>query len=117
MVVFHDRAPVAEQLYPPRQLGIAGRHRAAVAKRAEVFPGVKTKTRRHAERAARAAVAERRAVRLRGVLDEGEAVFARKRAKRVHVRRLAVEVDGHDGLGARRDGGGDGGGVEQVVVR
>ena len=43
------------------------------------------------------------AVRLGGVLDHDQAVLPGDLHDRVHVGRLAVEVDRHDGLGPRRD--------------
>ena len=45
-----------------------------------------------------------RAVRLRGVFDQRQIVLAANRQQRVQVRRVPVEMDRQDRLGARRDG-------------
>ena len=43
---------------------------------------------------------------LRRVLDDDQVMLLRERHHRVHVRRLPVEMDGHEGARARGDGGG-----------
>lgn len=53
---------------------------------------------------------------LRGVLDHDQLVTIGDRIDLVHVGRLAVEADRHDGLGARGDGGFDLGGVDVTGV-
>ena len=56
------------------ELLVVGGHGAGVAECAEILPGIKTEAGRDPERAAGAAVLERGAVRLRGVLDEVQTV-------------------------------------------
>ena len=43
-------------------------------------------------------------MRLGGVFHEREIVLAANRQNRVHIERMAVEMDGHHRLGARGDG-------------
>jgi hypothetical protein len=77
--------------------------RAAFAARAEVFARIKTEAGNFAERADGFALVFR-AVRLGGVLDQRQFVFAANRQDRIEVERMAVKMHRHDGLGARRDG-------------
>ena len=91
--------------------GVVGQQRAAFAAGAEVFAGIKTEAGNFAERADDFALVFC-AVRLGGVFDERQLVFAANRQDRIEVERMAVEMHRHDGLGARRDGAFDQLGVE-----
>jgi len=82
---------------------IVGDHRPGFAPGAQVFAGIKAEAGHHAERADDLA-AVLRPVRLGGVFHQREIVFAANRQNRVHVERVAVEMDRHDRFGARRDG-------------
>ena len=84
-------------------LGVVRDDRAAVAERAEVLGRIEAERRRGAERAGPPA-AQRRAVRLRGVLEHDEPVLAGECGDRVHVGALAVEVHRDDRLRARGRG-------------
>jgi hypothetical protein len=92
----------AQQAHPLGDLGVGRRHRAAVAPRPEVLGRVEREAPGVAQRADAAAVIAR-AVGLRGVLDHEQAGLARQREDRVHVDRLAIEVDRDDGARARAE--------------
>ena len=81
---------------------VVGGHRAAFAGRAEVLAGVEPEAAEASHRAG-AAAAVVGAVRLRRVFDDRDAVAVGDREDGVHRRRLAVEMDRQDRLGARRD--------------
>ena len=90
---------------------VAGRDRAPLAERAEVLRGVEAEARGVGERAD-ALAAEERAVRLRCVLEEQEAVARRDDRELVDGRGATGQVHRDDGAGARADGAGDRLGVE-----
>ncbi len=75
---------------------------AGLAARPEVLARVEAEG-RHVPDAADAPALVLGAVRLARVLDDEQIVFVRDGEDGVEVRRLAVEVDGHDGPGARGD--------------
>ncbi len=79
------------------QIGVVGRDRAGVAVGPEVLTGIEAERGDAAERAA-GAVAIARAVRLRGVFDEGEPVLATERANGVRVAGMSEEIDAGDRL-------------------
>ena len=55
-------------------------------------------------------------MRLGGIFDQVQTVLCRDRNERVHIRALAIEVDGHEHLGARPDGGLHSGRIQAEVV-
>src|SRR5258705_56117 len=83
---------------PDRRPFVVVRHdRASGAARAEVLAGVEAR-RRYAGEGTRTAVGRRRALRLRGILDNDHAVLVGDRVDRLEVGGLAVQVHGHDRL-------------------
>ncbi len=98
-----DVRPVVAQHPDLRgQRGIVGGHRAAVAERAQVLAGEETETGGVAETSGMAPV-QARAVRLRRVLDQQQAMLPRQGSQRGHVRQLAIQVHRHDRPRARAD--------------
>ncbi len=96
---------VAQLPQPGREAGVVHEDRPAVAEGAEVLGRVEGKRADAAlagERPHRPALVAR-AVRLARVLEDGEAPLAGEGQDRAHVRGVAVEVDGDDGLRARGD--------------
>ena len=69
-----------------------------------VFVGVKREGGDVAE-AADGLAPPQRALHQRRILDHAQAVAARQRIQGVHIAQAAGKMGGHDGLGARRDGG------------
>jgi hypothetical protein len=90
---------VAQEPHAARDCGVVGHDRAALAVRAEVLAGVEAEAAGARERPDAATLVEC-AVRLRRVLDDDEIVALGYFVHGVHVRRLAVEVDGDDGARA-----------------
>src|SRR4051812_10045415 len=85
----------AEQAHLGVQRRIAGHQGAAVSPATEVLGRVEAEAAGVAERADRPAAVEG-AVRLAGILDDGDAALASKRQQRVHLDRAAEEVDRDD---------------------
>ena len=102
VVVLLLRAPVAQHPDPFRHRRVVGHDHAAFAVGAEVLARVEAEAPRVAERAHRTSFV-RRAVRLAAVLDHLQAMAFRDVEDRVHVGRLAVEMDRDDRLGAAGD--------------
>ena len=102
VVVADAHAVVAEQAEAVGERVVVGRREAALAGH-EVLRRVQAEHRRAEAPGAPAVV--RGAVRLCGVLDDGEPVAVGDRHDRVHVGHEAVQVDRHDRLRPRRDGG------------
>ena len=94
--------PVAQHAHRLRLLVVVGDDDAALATGAEVLARIEAEAAGQADAAgARASIFS--AVRLAGILDDGNAVALGDRRDRVHVGHLAVEMDGHDRLGPRRN--------------
>ena len=104
VVLVRPRAVVRELSHPRRVLAVVRDHHPRVAVRAEVLAGIEAEARRVAERP-RAAAADRSTVRLRRVLEHGDAASGRDGVDRGHVRRMPVEVHGQDHLGLGGDRG------------
>ena len=102
MMIFRLHAVHAKDGRAFGEIGVVRAEQAGVAKRAEIFGGVKTKRAAGAERAGLAAMIFC-AEGLRGVFDDGEVVRPREGENAIHVRGLAIEVHGDDGLGAWGD--------------
>src|SRR6266545_3983139 len=116
VVVLLLLAVVAHHPDPLGQLGVVGGQRAPVPVGAQVLARVERERGEGAEAAGPFAVPPR-AVRLAGVLYDGQVVRAGEREHRVHVGRLAVQVHDHQRLAARRDRGGGAGQVDVVGGR
>ncbi len=100
----------AQELDPLRQF-FAPRNRHSPLAGRDVFRGVQTEHGRVGSRALGSASV----FGLDGVgrvLDEEKAVASGQRFQAVHLARVAVQMDGHDGLGARIDPRRHGGGVQ-----
>ena len=103
VIIAHGRAVLAQRTGALGKGGVVRHERAAFAAGAEIFAGIKTEAGNFAERADDFALVFR-AVRLGRVFDERQFVFSANRQNRINVKRMAVKMHGHDGLGARRDG-------------
>ena len=90
-----DLAEHLQRVGPVAQLRVVGGEQAAFAGGRQVLAGHDREGGDVAERAD-PAVLVRGAVRLGGVLDDGQPVARREGEDRVHVGRQAVEVHGHD---------------------
>jgi Fe-S-cluster containining protein len=101
----------AHHLHPCRQGRVAGHGHAAFA-RGDGLVGVEAEHRHVAVQRADQPAAVRGRQRVGGVLDHLQAVAAGDGAHGVHVHGQAGVVHREDGLGARRDRGLDGGGVD-----
>src|SRR6266852_3712861 len=95
-------APVPQHADGARLLLVARYHHPALAVRAKVLARVVAEAGEVAEAADGPAIVLR-AVCLSGVLNDEQFVSLRHREQRVHVGRLAVEVDRKDRFGARGD--------------
>jgi len=91
-------AEMAQAPQPRREHLVVGAHRAAVPQRAEVLGRIERERRRRPERTDPLLTVPR-AMRLRRVLQNQQAVWPRERLDRGHVACLTVEVDGEDGRG------------------
>ena len=80
------------------QSRVAGRNQATVACGAEILGGEKAETTDSAK-AANWASGIARADGLCGVFDDGNALRRSKLQNRIHIRRQAKKMDGHDGCG------------------
>jgi hypothetical protein len=95
---------VAQLADAVRHVGVVRADGAAVTERSEVLARIEGEGGADPEPAGRTALV-RRSVRLRGVLEERDAVPRGKAPQRPHVAELAVQVHGHDGRGAWADRG------------
>ena len=102
MVVAAFLAPVAQLAHPSGEGGIVGDCAAAFAAGAKVLAWVEAEAADRANRACAPALPGR-AMRLGGVLDDLQAMLRGDRHDGVHVGHATVQVDGDNGLGARRD--------------
>ncbi len=94
---------IAQPLDPVGELNVVGDDGASVPERPQVLRRVEAECAGRAHRPDLPTVA-RRQVSLRAVLDDHEIVAGGNGAQRGHVCGLAVEVHGHDGCRAARDG-------------
>jgi hypothetical protein len=97
--VLDGRSPVPQQADLLRQRVVVRGDRAAVAVGAEVFSRIETEASGDTHRSAPPSLVGG-AVRLRRVLDDVQFAIARHRQQRIHVGRLAVEVNRHQHLGS-----------------
>src|SRR4051794_39695490 len=104
---------MAQRPYPIRELRVVRADSTTVAERPEVLAGVEREACGCAERA-RPLAAPGRAMRLRRIFDQGQAVAGREFAQCVHVAALAVQVDGEDGSGSLGDRRGRGLGIDEA---
>src|SRR5712671_188719 len=110
------QAIVAQTSHLGGDSGVVGGDGAAVACSAQVFGRIETERTRLPERAG-AATGDRRAVRLRAILDDRQAVSPCNREKRFHRRGKAVQMDRHDCGGVRSYCGGDQRGIDASCCR
>src|SRR5580704_4652030 len=94
---------LAQAAYPHSELGIVCDDHAGIADRSEILCRIEAETSNVADTAEPAAVIVR-ARRLRTILDNAQSVATRYQRDRIHVGRLAIEMDWNDRLGPRRDG-------------
>jgi len=116
MYVFNRRAVIAQGPQPVRQRCVVRRHRAAVAKGAEVLRRIEAETGGVAERA-RAPAVIFGTMRLRGALDHLEPVIGGEGTDCRHLRRPAIKMDGDDGACVRGTRLGQSHGIEVIGVR
>ena len=83
--------------------GVVHDERTAFATCAKVLAGIEAESGHEAEGACDLAVVFR-AVGLGRVFDQGDIVFLTNRKQRVHIAGVAVEMNRHEGFGARGDG-------------
>ena len=95
---------------------VTGKDRAAVAIASQRLAGKETGTADGAEIAAFPAFVFG-AETLGGILNHGQTVPVRNRIERIHVGRLAVETDGHNGPGLCGDGRLDQPGIDVTGIR
>ena len=110
MLVADLGAVVAEVAEFVGERGVVGRHCARIGERAEVFARVEAHARGMAEGAGGATVATR-TVGLGGIFQDEQSVTVGDRVDGAHICGLAVEVDGEDDLGPRREERFDSGGI------
>jgi hypothetical protein len=96
------RTIVAQMAKFVRESSVVGGDRSGVGERAEIFARIKTDASRMSERTALPAVTKR-SVGLRSIFEQQEPVPVGDRTKGPHVGGLAIEVNGQDCFGARRD--------------
>jgi hypothetical protein len=102
-------------LCPLGHRAIVRHDRAGIAEGAEIFRWIETERRCGAKCADRLAVAGAD-VRLAAILDDRQIVPRRHLGQRFHIRRLAVQVDRHDGRGLRRNRRGDGARIDRQTI-
>jgi hypothetical protein len=85
-----------------RQRIVVGRHEPAVAERAQVLAREEREA-SHRAHAAGGSIAITRADRLRRVLDDRRVGASRDLEHRIHIGAQAIQMDGNDRAGARRD--------------
>src|SRR3974390_620787 len=96
-MIFAVSSPVAQHSNRTYVLGIAGGYGAALTIGPQVLAGIKTKARHVSDAADRTAFVLC-AMCLSRIFDDDEAMLPRHFHDRVHVSRLAIEMDGQDCL-------------------
>src|SRR3989338_3629342 len=94
---------LADPPHPLGELGVVGRHRAAVAEGAEILRRIKTE-RVYVSEGANLSPAPRGARRLRAIFEYEEFVLLCDAHDLAHIRGVAVEVNGQDDFRTLRDG-------------
>ncbi len=97
VVVLVDPPVIGEHSCPCREVVVVRHDRAAVAVGLQVLTGVETETGDMAYRSDPPPLVVR-PVRLRGILNDFQPVSVRQAQKRIHIRRLPVEMHGDDGF-------------------
>jgi len=95
MIILQLRAIVTESAQFVGERCVVGRHRPAVAEGAQVFARVEAVRGGVAERAYRSPLVAR-PLGLCGILQNLQSVLLGDRDNRIHIRWLAVKVDGDD---------------------
>src|SRR6267378_8531702 len=95
-------SPVAQDAKGARVLSIIRHHHSALTVRAQILTRIKTETAQVAD-AAHSTPLVLSAMSLGGVFDDNQIMTPCDLQNRIHVGRLAVEMNGHDRLSAFRD--------------
>src|SRR6476646_5257837 len=111
MIILQLRAVVTERTQFIGQRRVVGRYRPTVTESAKVFARIEAMRGGVAKRAYTSSLVAP-ALRLCGILQNLQPVLLAYDDNRIHISRLAVEMYGDDGPGARSDCGGNTPGIE-----
>ena len=113
--VFRLRAVAAELAYALGQVGVVGRHHAAVAVAAQVLRREEAEA-AHISQRARPTAFVFGADRLRGIFDNHEGADRSQVQQRIHICHLSEQMDGENHARPRREGSLHVAGVEIIGV-
>src|SRR5215472_17503724 len=100
MMIFPVLSPIAKHTNPSSVVGVTGGDCSALAVSTQVLRGIKTKA-GDVPKASHWTPLVSGAMGLRRIFDHNQIIAFRHFQNRVHVRRLAVQMDRQDSLGAR----------------